>query len=650
MEPMLDSDAQQQQEQQALRIQAAAVAAQQAALLEEETRLHEQQSALTQQQEQLASHLEDKRQRLLHLADQVQTTRAAWQRQRDYLDQEAARQAEELATRQLALDAERKQLQARRHRARALRRRLQQRFERRLAAQRLELHQREQAAQVQCQRLEQERDQLDKERQALQKTRLLQSGEAELGKRQLQAEWERLWQEVKIWHQDRDQKEADLAARARALREREQALTDTARALADDRHQWLSRRKLLEQEVHGLEGRLVNQRRKLNEQRAELARAEAKLRDVDGTAPPAAVFIENEPRHLEPIPANTQPRSPEEAHLRELEAMINQRALCLDGVAEDLADQRLELVEHWQRVARTQQEWLAAHGATAAELEALAASLPLQEYALLTRQEALHALEDRLQRRERELIQQRQQLEGWAARLRSREAAWQRERDCVLVDIQGREAVLDKQCQALVGLRQRWTERRRQELQRLRAERAACEQLRHEFANLRQECWKRGLALEQQERDLSEKTLALEEYRQQFIVRAHDAAGVESKLERIRKRWSQASAATMRATADQFQRLQHEAAQIQQRGRELLKVAEELTSREAMLVQRQAAWEEEITLAEAHQDRLRQQLQSMQAQRDRSDRHVAELQNEVERLARVLLDETDFEERKPLAA
>jgi hypothetical protein len=44
-------------------------------------------------------------------------------------------------------------------------------------------------------------------------------------------------------------------------------------------------------------------------------------------------------------------------------------------------------------------------------------------------------------------------------------------------------------------------------------------------------------------------------------------------------------------------------------------------------------------------------LQSTQVQRDRSIRHVVELQNEVERLARVLLDETELPDLKlPLAA
>src|SRR5207302_527716 len=84
-----------------------------------------------------------------------------------------------------------------------------------------------------------------------------------------------------------------------------------------------------------------------------------------------------------------------------------------------------------------------------------------------------------------------------------------------------------------VDLRQHWAKRRRQEIDLLRADRASCEKLRQEHATLRQECWKQGLALQQQQRDLTEKTLALEEYRQQFILRSQNPAAVEAKLERM---------------------------------------------------------------------------------------------------------------------
>jgi chromosome segregation ATPase len=625
----------------ALRIQTAAVAAQQAALLEEELRLQQQQGALTQQQDQLATHLEEKRQRLVQLAEQVQSTRATLQREREELDRQTASRAEEQAACRTALDDERNKLQAERRRASRLRQRLKQRFHRRLLAERLQLRKRQDATMAQRQQLQQEWDQLNKERAALTEARLAFNGEAELGKRQLQAEWQKLWHEVKRWKGDRDKKEAELAARAQALRQCQALLTDAERALSDDRYQWEQKRRIVEQEIQGHETRLINQRRKLHEQQAELARTQAPLRLDGGDIMPMAVLVEADPKYLEPPSPDFQVVTVHEAHLRELEHQINQRVAWLDRVAEDLADQRLELVEHWQRVAQTQEEWLRAHRSAADQLQALAEDLPAKEQLLLARQDALEAAEANLQKRQHEISSFRQHVEGWAARVRLRETTWESERDRVLADVRGREVLTAKHMQAIVNLRQRWVKKRRQELDLLRAERAACEKLRLEYANLRQECWKRSLALEQQECDLTEKTLALEEYRQQFILRAQDAAGVESKLERIRRRWSQENAATMRTTAEQLQRLQDESAQLQQRGRELLKAAEEVTAREATLAQRQAAWEEKLTQAEAQEGRLAQQLESLLSQRDRTERQVAELQNEVERLARVLLDELE---------
>jgi chromosome segregation ATPase len=329
---------------------------------------------------------------------------------------------------------------------------------------------------------------------------------------------------------------------------------------------------------------------------------------------------------------------------------MEQPAANLDRLADDLADQRLELVEHWQRAAETQQRWQEARAAAAAELEVLAASFPKREQELLLRREALEAAESNLRDRQLELSRFRQHLEGWAARVRLRESTWEGERDRFLIDLSGREEIADKHLKALIDLRERWVKRRRQELARLRGERGTCEKLRQQFATLRQDYWKRCLSLEQQQRELSEKMLALEEYRQRVVLQAPDAAAVESRLERLRKRWVQQNAAVMRATADQFEHLQAEAAQVQQRGRELLKVAEELTHREATLVQRQTAWEETLTRSELEEDRLRQHLHSAQSQRERSQRQIADLQSEVERLARVLLDEIDAPEGLPAQA
>ena len=47
-------------------------------------------------------------------------------------------------------------------------------------------------------------------------------------------------------------------------------------------------------------------------------------------------------------------------------------------------------------------------------------------------------------------------------------------------------------------------------------------------------------------------------------------------------------------------------------------------------------------LAESRQAKLQQELQSMQGQRDRYALHLLELQDEVERIARLLLDEPEL--------
>ncbi len=94
----------------------------------------------------------------------------------------------------------------------------------------------------------------------------------------------------------------------------------------------------------------------------------------------------------------------------------------------------------------------------------------------------------------------------------------------------------------------------------------------------------------------------------------------------------------IRATLAERQALQEEVARLEDRQTALHKQMESLTVREANLAQRQTAWEEAQALTEVQQGKLRQELQSMQAQRDRYALHLIELQDEVERIARILLE------------
>lgn len=618
-------------ERDAVRVQTAAVAAQQAALLEQESRLLQQQGALTQQQEQVASHLEEKHQRLEQLAGETQAARAALKREQDEQAQTLSAQQGDLAATLAELEAERQQLQAERQQMQDLRRQYQQRFKKRCADEREHLREREAEISAHLQHVAGQRQQQEQDRAKWTQTRLEQNGDLELSKRQLREEWQKLWAAQHQGNDHRAQQQAALAARARTLRAREDTFSDAERALADDQFQWGQKRKVAEAEVYGLESRINNQRRRLLEIQRELRQVESRLKQVNSEdTPVVAVLVEEVP--------NSSPvlRGPDE------------KAAALARVADDLADQRLLLLEHWQRLVAAQQQWHQAHGAAVDHLQALTASLPQQEQALIERQKVVEAAESALHRRQCELSQLRQHLEGWAARVQLKETTWESERDQLLIAMRAREASAEKHVQKSVDLRQRWTKRRKNELDLLREERKTCEQLRQEYAAIRQECWKRGLALHEQQREAAEKSLALEEYRQRFVLRSQDAAAVEARLDRIRRRWVQENALLMRSNEEQIERLQTESSHLQQRGRELLKVAEDLAGREASLAQRQIAWEEQLTLSETQQAKLRQELDSVKGQRARADQQVAELQSEVERIARVLLDEVDVPEL-PLA-
>jgi hypothetical protein len=595
------TEARNQAQRTALRVQVAAIAAQQAALLEEESRLHERQHALTQQQEQLAAHLEEKRKRNLELAEQVKAAQAALKSERQDQARAAVEQTAAAASERADLDGRRQHLKNDRQRIKLLRRKLKRHFHNVLEAERADIRKRENAVADQHRQIEEDAKKLHQERSALARERLSQSGDIELGKRQLQAGWNELQQQQVQLKQEHDRQLTSLAMRAQVLRQRENSLADAERVLANQKKDWELSRKVAEQEAQGLENRIVNLRRRL-------------------------LTMNNTPAVARPPAPETTSRTSHQT-----QSTVN--------YTDDLADQRLELVEYWQRLALTQRQWEQECDEAMAMLESLAGTLSRREQAVLQREEALAPAEADLRQRQAELAQVRQHLEGWAARAQLREMAWTGERDRLVADLKSCEEAAEKRLQAVANLRQTWAERQLQEVASLRGERAACEELGQELAGLRQEYWKRILVQEQERRELSEKMLTLKEYQQRLVVHSQDPAAVERRLERLRNHWVRGNSTLMRQTKLEFERLQAEAAHMQERGRQLLTIAENLGAREANLAQRQTAWEEAVAKGEARQITLQQLLQNAQTQREIANREIAELRGEVERLAKILLDE-----------
>jgi pSer/pThr/pTyr-binding forkhead associated (FHA) protein len=609
----------QEREREALRVQAAAVVAQQAALTETEGRLEQRRLALERQEEQLAAHLEAKRGRLLELQQRIRESRMAVQRERADHAARTAAESRELARLRQEVNHGQEYLQSRRRWLGELRRRLKRRYHEQVAAEREALRRRDEELTEQRQRLERTAAQLEQDRAAQAQARLRCNGEVELGRRQLHACWEELQRQQRRWQEDQARQQAELQHRQRDLEQRALVLEAAEHDLAGQGRHWERTRARLQREVEGLETRIRNCRRKL---------ADEQLRFGPDPRDPA-----DAPTVLIPAPAGTDapPRpgrvEPPEAQLAELERLTG-----------ELADQRLQLAELCERLALAQDAWRREYLGVFEELEASAVRLQERERAVALREETLAPREFALHQRQEEAARLRQHLDAWLARVAAREAAWEGERERLLDQVQAREALTQRQWLAMVELRRRWSQRRRHELKRVRADLERCAGFRRQYAMLWEECARRRAELEQKERALAERALALEQYRLEYLGQAPDSAAANKRLGRLRRRWAGVVAAAERGLRRERRALEAEAARFRDQAEEVEQRLAEAAQHEEDVARRLADWEHEQALAEDGSARLRRELQSLQVQRALYERQLEQVRDEVERVARSLLD------------
>jgi chromosome segregation ATPase len=602
----------------ALRIQAAAVAAQQAALTEEEAKLLQRRQALQRQEEQLSAHLEEKRSRLLELQRQVQQARADLRAKREELDQQGRELAADVARARKKEADEQKQVQAERARLKELRRRLKKRWHRHWDVREADMQRREHDLAGQRRALEKDTEQIQQERAILGRDRLRCNGEIELSRRQLRAAWDELYLAQRQTREEQGRQREKLDQQILALEQREQALAEAEQELAQQRERWEGRRPALEKEIEGLENRIRNYRRKLPECELEAARREDRGPGIEdrGSSPEVHSF---------------DPRS----------SILDPHLAPLEQLADELADQRLCLAEQAEHLLEAQERWQQERDAVAAELEATGRSLHERQQELEVRERMQEAVEFSWRQRDQELTQARQQLEGRQARSTARAAAWESDRDTQLAQLQSREDLVKRYLTVLADLRQRWTERRREELERWRTEIDRCHEVRQAYAALWDEYRQRNAALEEQQRTLAERALAMEQYRLELIGQADNSVAAEKKLERLRRRWTALSAVARRRVAAERRAVEAEAARLTERARQLHEQAAQLAAREGELSAQQTEWQQEQAQAKEAQDRQRQELFSLRAQRDHYERLLRELRDEVERMAQVLLADND---------
>jgi hypothetical protein len=615
-------------ERDALRAQAAAVAAQQAALAEEEARLAQRRTALERQEEQLAAHLEERRRRLVASQEQNRQEREALQAERAAAAQELAETRRRLGEALADAAAADKQARAERVRLVELRRRMRCRWRRHWRAHENELHRRAGEVVSGQNRLQKEANALRREREALAEARKHFNGEVELGKRALRAQWEELSLAQQQWEACLNREQDERNRRARSLEARSAAVAKAESSWAARERQARRAHDALLREIDGLEARARNQRRRLEDeyQAAPPAGREGFAADV----PPVVA-----PPGLLPAP------------VPEPDGATAAQADALQRVADLLADQRLHLLEQWRGLLELQEAWRQEHEAALAHLEAAGRRLAERERGVAALERAAQSTAAESRQRQQSLAQLRLSLEGWQARLTAREAAWEGERDALLAEVRAREEAAESFSRRVQDLSRRRTVLRRKEAEELAAARARCEDLRRQYASLWQECQQRRNALAQEQRDLAARTLALERLRLEQLGRVPDAAKAERRLDRLRRRSYARLTASGRKLDAERSSLGAEGARLEAYFAELQRLGADLAAGREELTRERTTWEDGRAAAEEADRRRGLELRRMQAHREQDAQELTRLREEVERVARLLID--DYEEAAPPA-
>jgi hypothetical protein len=610
-------------ERDALRIQAAAVAAQQAALTEEETRLRQRRSSLEKQKEQLAGHLEQRRQHLTEMQDHLRRDRAALAEETAAAHKEHEQTRQLLAQEREVLSQAQQQTEKTRARLLDLRQRLKRRWHRHWDAQVASLAERASELADERDRLRREAEALRQERAALVQAQLRFNGEAEVGRRRLQDEWQQLGLAQQQWEATLNSEHARRNQERRELERRAAALAAGEKSLADRLWQDEQRLAWLGAEIRGLEVRARNQREKLFDLEQEVFcrhLAATVVDPPDPTAPSPPVAEEIVPAAPAPWRGN---------HLAGVWARL----------AAILADQRQHLLEQWGQLLQLHEAWQGERAEALESLESAVHLLDHRERRLATQEQSVEAGLAELCQRQQGLSEVRCSLEGWQARLTAREAAWEAERDSLLAEVRAREEVAAAQAARLEELRNQRLKRWAEEVEADRQARAQCEEMRRDYAALWKECQERRARLADVQRDLNARARALENLRQQLLNRSADPAASNRRLERLERQHAAHLEAESKALEEERQRIAGEVQRLDALGRRLHEEEADLAAQQEALAQRQTEEEDHQEAAAAAEQRRQQEFQRLRAQQEVDERHIAQLGDELERIARLLMDE-----------
>jgi len=624
-EPATETDAQRD----ALRIQAAAIAAQQAALDDEEARLQKRKTDLEQQEEQLAAHLAEKQRQIEISGAESQAERESLCAAKTEHEAHVARVEAELAKARDAIAKDHQNVTLERQRVNKIYHRLRQRWQKHWTGENEKY--RRLAEQLEADRKQLEQSQAAwREREAALAQEILRfNTERELTTRQMQDERATLKSDQEAWRKRRSLEMAALDVRQCDIDDALARLAQARQLMAQEKDAWDRQLETLHKELHSLNNRILHQRICIQGQEDEIARLDATRRerraaesDARTDAPMAAV-VECDVEILgdDSMPSSVAPR------------IIN-----LEQLAGDLTDQRIALAEQYERLVQFNRTWHEERTRAADDLDALAERLVATEEDILARQADTQAGEQALRERHAEIEAVRQEIAIHRAQMNTRAQALEAEHAREMMALRQKEALLEEQLAALAQVRQRWNARRQDEMTELQASRAALAREQAEAHAQRGELFVTAQQLAVEKRVLAEKSLALEQYRQEVFLRAKDPVA-QRRVERLRRRWLTLQAAMVRharnereAAVDDLKRIEEGRAELQdQLGR--------LTQAEAVLAENQSLLDERDAVLKARQIYLDDELRKLEHLKLAPERQRLLLREDVESVAQVVFEE-----------
>jgi hypothetical protein len=313
----------------------------------------------------------------------------------------------------------------------------------------------------------------------------------------------------------------------------------------------------------------------------------------------------------------------------------------LHELAGELQDQRARLSEQWQRLLEVQERWQQERAAALGELEQGAADLTLRERQLAQAEQGLDDLRAGLLQRQEALGRMRAASEAFQARLASQEAGWQAQRELLLSDLEQRERLLERRQGQLGEVQRRRNLRRQEEVRELARARERSEEARRQYSSLWQECEHLRGTLLRHEQTLASRTLALDRFRHEQVHQAPNSARAEARLARLERREAQALEGELRHLEAQRDLLAAERRRLDELAGLLKRQGDDVAERLRQYQEQHSAWESRQATADVEEQQRRDELRRLRAQHALDERQLRQLREQLEGIARVLIEEAD---------